>query len=86
MAVCKMITRRLISGVFLNRNGRWLLAPPLKPLSSLFYRWDVLKNAKISSSHFSLTVKKINLFPHEMRKHKSVIIKQKLKAAWLKNH
>ena len=51
-------TANQYSGVFLNRNGRWLLAPPLKPLSSLFYRWDVLKNAKISSSHFSLTVKK----------------------------
>ena len=28
---------------------------------------------------------KINLFPHDMRKHKSVIIKQKVKEAWLKN-
>ena len=35
-----------------NTKGRWLLAPSLKPLSSLFYRWDVLKNAKTPSSHF----------------------------------
>ena len=28
---------------------------------------------------------KINLFPHDMRKNKSVIINQKVKEAWLKN-
>ena len=28
---------------------------------------------------------KINLFPHDMRKPKSVIINQKVKEAWLKN-
>ena len=31
-----------------------------------------------------LTEKK-NLIPHDMRKHKSVIIKQNVKTAWLKN-
>ena len=56
----------------------------LKPLSSLLYRWDVLKMLKYQVLIF-FNCEKINLFPHYMRKHKSVIIKQKVKAAWLKN-
>ena len=52
---------------------------PLLSMGCLKKCWNI----KFS---FFFNCEKINLFPHEMRKHKSVIIKQKLKAAWLKNH